>query len=202
LDPDVPVAVASRNFDKVRELFVLWGGAPPSLVEPPDEYPDVDEVYGTYEANAVLKARTLAELIGRPALADDSGIEVEALRWEPGVLSARTPSPESSPKERNAYILDAVAAGSGTRRARFVCVCALVVPGFKPIMGRGEVEGTIADWPRGTGGFGYDPIFIYPPFRKTFAEIPATMKHGVSHRGRAVRALRQHLALIAAGKPQ
>ena len=64
-------------------------------------------------------------------------------------------------------------------------------------MGRGEVEGMIADWPRGSGGFGYDPIFIYPPYRKTFAEIAPAMKHGVSHRGRAVRALRQHLALIA-----
>jgi XTP/dITP diphosphohydrolase len=198
LDPDVPVAVASRNFDKVRELLVLWGSVAPALVEPPDDYPDVDEIYDTYEANAVLKARTLAEMSGGPALADDSGIEVEALRWGPGVLSARTPSVHSTSKERNANILDAVAAGPGTRRARFVCVCALVVPGYDPVVARGEIDGMIADWPRGTNGFGYDPIFIYPPYRKTFAEIPAGMKHGVSHRGRAVRALRERLALMAA----
>ena len=112
------------------------------------------------------------------------------MQWGPGVLSARTPSAQATWEQRNANILDGVARGAGSRRARFVCVCALVVPGFDPVIARGEVEGTIADWPRGTNGFGYDPIFVYPPYRKTFAEIPAAMKHGVSHRGRAVRALR------------
>jgi len=189
----VSVAVASRNVDKVRELLMLWGSRPPALVGPPDEYPDVAEIYDTYEANAILKARTLAEISGGPALADDSGIEVEAMQWGPGVLSARTPSAQSTWEERNNHILAEVAAGPGTRRARFVCACAMVVPGFEPVVARGEVEGTIADWPRGTNGFGYDPIFIYPPYRKTFAEIPAAMKHGVSHRGRAVRALREQL---------
>jgi XTP/dITP diphosphohydrolase len=190
LDPLVAVAIASRNLDKVRELRVLWGGVPPALVEAPNVYPEVAESFDSYEGNALLKARTLAELIGKPALADDSGIEVEAMAWGPGVLSARTPSAESSWEERNAHILSAVDQGSGTRRARFVCVCALIAPGFEPVVARGEVEGLIAEAPRGNNGFGYDPIFVYPPYGKTFAEVPEEMKHAVSHRGRAVRALR------------
>ena len=171
----------------------MWGAAPPALVPPPESYPEVDEIYETYEANAILKARTLAALTGRPALADDSGIEVEAMGWAPGVRSARTPSAEASWTERNAHILAAVDSGPGTRRARFVCVCALAAPGFDPVIGRGEVEGLVAQSPRGDNGFGYDPIFLYPPYGKTFAEVPPEMKHAVSHRGRAIRALREIL---------
>ena len=194
LDPAVAVVVASRNADKVRELQVLWGDGLPVLVAAGPEYPEVQEVFDTYEANAVLKARTLAVVTGGPALADDSGIEVEAMGWGPGVLSARTPSLDSTWEERNAHILRAVDHGHGTRRARFVCVCALVVPGHDPVLARGEVEGVIADKPRGSNGFGYDPIFEYPPHNATFAEVRAAMKHAVSHRGRAVRALHAKLS--------
>lgn len=190
LDPRVPIAIASRNADKARELRALWGEAPPPLVDPGDEYPDVVESFPTYEENAVLKARTLSEGCGRPALADDSGIEVEAMDWGPGVLSARTPFAASTWEERNAHILRAVDNARGSRRARYVCVCALVVPGHDPIIARGEVEGLISAVPRGQGGFGYDPIFLYPPYQATFGEVTDAMKHAVSHRGRAVRALR------------
>jgi XTP/dITP diphosphohydrolase len=197
LDLLVPVAIASRNVDKMRELRVLWGDEPPALVEAPEVYPEVAESFDSYEGNALLKARTLAELTGGPALADDSGIEVEAMAWGPGVRSARTPSAESSWEDRNTHILRAVDRGPGTRRARFVCVCALVVPGFEPVVARGEVEGLIAEAPRGSKGFGYDPIFVYPPYGKTFAEVPEDMKHAVSHRGRAVRKLRNRLQVPA-----
>lgn len=175
--------------------MVLWGDDPPPLVGAGDEYPEVQETFDTYEGNALLKARTLSELIGKPALADDSGIEVEAMGWGPAVRSARTPSPDSTWAERNENTLRAVAVNPGSRRARFVCVCALVVPGCEPAIARGEVEGLIADVPRGSNGFGYDPIFFYPPYGKTFAEVPAEMKHAVSHRGRAVLALRAMLAV-------
>ena len=194
LDPRVAVRVASRNVDKAGELIELWGDAPPPLVLPGDEYPDVAETADTYEGNALLKAQALAAVSDGPSLADDSGIEVEAMGWGPGVLSARTPSADVSWQARNAHILEAVARGDGSRRARFVCVCALIVPGFEPVIARGEVEGVIADEPRGENGFGYDPIFVYPPYGGlTFGEVPSRMKHAVSHRGRAVRALRAAL---------
>ena len=194
LDPSVAVLIASRNEDKARELIELWGLEPPSLVLPPPEYPDVPEAAGTYEGNALLKARALADLTGAPALADDSGIEVEALDWGPGVFSARTPSPESTWAERNGYVIKA-ADGYGSRRARYVCVCVLVVPGAEPVIARGQVDGLIADAPRGSNGFGYDPIFVYPPYDgKTFGEVTSAMKHAASHRGRAVCALRSLLA--------
>ena len=162
------------------------------LVMPGDELPDVDERFDTYEENAVAKATALAQVCGGPALADDSGIEVFALGGEPGVRSARAPSPEATPEERNAEILRRLE-GVADRRARFVCVCALVVPGFEPVLARGEVEGLIADQPRGQAGFGYDPIFYYPSYGGTFAEAGQEKKNLVSHRGRAVRALRSQI---------
>jgi XTP/dITP diphosphohydrolase len=190
LDPRVPIAVATKNADKFGELVMLWGDTLPVLVPPGDEYPDVEEPHATYEENALLKATELARLRGGPALADDSGIEVDALGWAPGVVSARTPSPDSTPGERNADILGRLAAlGDVSRRARYVCVCALVVPGQEPLIGRGEVEGEIARESRGPNGFGYDPIFYYPPYGRTFGEVGIAMKHAVSHRARAIRAL-------------
>jgi XTP/dITP diphosphohydrolase len=195
LDPRVPVAVATKNVEKFREIVTLWGDAPPSLVMPGAEYPDVDERFATYEENALLKAAELARIRGGPALADDSGIEVEALGWRPGVLSARTPSAQSSPAERNEHLLAELAAlGDVSRKARFVCVCALVVPGQPPVVARGEVEGEIAREPKGEAGFGYDPIFFYPPYGCTFGEAGVEEKHAVSHRGKAIRALRQRFA--------
>jgi XTP/dITP diphosphohydrolase len=189
------VAVATRNADKFAEIVQLWGETPPPLIIAGPEYPDVDERFSTYEENAVLKAMELARVRGGPALADDSGIEVEALGWGPGVLSARTPSVESTPQQRNQSILAHLAAlGEVSRRARYVCVCALVVPGHQPVVARGDVEGEIALSPRGEGGFGYDPIFYYPPYDRTFGEVDSAMKHAVSHRGRAVRALRALLS--------
>jgi XTP/dITP diphosphohydrolase len=163
-------------------------------VAPGAEYGDVAETGSTYEANALLKARALCALRGAPVLADDSGIEVEALGWGPGVLSARTPVAESSWQERNAHIIRACDDfWDPARRARFVCVCALVVPDREPVIARGEVAGSIALSPAGDAGFGYDPIFIYPPFGMTFAQAGDNRKHLVSHRGRAVRALRAKL---------
>lgn len=194
LDPLVPVAVATKNVEKFREIVTLWGDTPPLLVMPGAEYPDVDERFATYEENAVLKATELARVRGGPALADDSGIEVEALGWRPGVLSARTPSAQASPSERNEHLLKELAAlGDVSRKARFVCVCALVVPGEPPVVAHGEVEGEIAHEPRGDAGFGFDPIFFYPPYGCTFGEAGIEKKHAVSHRGRALRALRKKL---------
>jgi XTP/dITP diphosphohydrolase len=203
LDQGMSIAIASRNAGKVRELIGLWGSEPPALIAHGGEYADVEETGSTYEANALLKARALALARGGPALADDSGIEVEALGWGPGVLSARTPAPDTSWEERNAHIIRACDAfGDLARRARFVCVCVLLVPGFAPLVARGEVEGSIARVPTGDSGFGYDPIFVYSPYGMTFAQAGDTRKQLVSHRGRAVRALRTMLELATALDPK
>jgi XTP/dITP diphosphohydrolase len=193
-DRDAIVTVATGNAGKLRELLRLWGSEPPLLIGPGASYVEVAETGATYEENALLKAVALSRLLSAPALADDSGIEVEALQWGPGVLSARTPSPESSWQERNTHIIAACNEfGDVARRARFVCVCALVVPGVPPLVARGEVEGTIARAPVGDARFGYDPIFNYPPFGMTFAQAGEERKDSVSHRGLAVRAMRELL---------
>ena len=186
--------VATKNLDKFREIETLWGTFRPTVVIAGDAYPDVDEHGDTYEENAVTKASALAEIIGGAALADDSGIEVEAMDWGPGVRSARTPRVGALSPERNEHVLRLVEGKS--RAARFVSVCVLVVPGFTPLIARGEVEGVIAQHSLGTNGFGYDPIFWYPPYGATFGQVEAARKHAVSHRGRAVRALQEKLARL------
>jgi len=190
----MPITIATGNSDKLREIITLWGSFLPPVAAAHGDYHEVDETGETYEENATIKAAALAELIKGPALADDSGIEVEALGWGPGVRSARTPYAGAPPAERNENILRAVS-GKG-RAARFVSVCALVVPGYEPVIGRGEVQGSIAERALGSNGFGYDPIFFYPPYGATFAQIEAHQKHAVSHRGEAVRALQLGIATL------
>jgi XTP/dITP diphosphohydrolase len=194
LDPRRPIVVATKNLDKFREIETLWGAFVPSVMIAGEVYPDVDEHGATYEENAVTKAAALAELIQGPALADDSGIEVEAMDWGPGVRSARTPRVGALSPERNENVLRAVKGKN--RAARFVSVCVLVTPGFAPVIARGEVEGVIAERSLGTNGFGYDPIFWYPPYGATFGQVETARKHAVSHRGRAVRALQEKLARL------
>jgi XTP/dITP diphosphohydrolase len=167
---------------------------------PGDDYVAAAEPFDSYEQNALAKALALAHARHGPALADDSGIEVAALGAGPGVRSARTPRASASPAERNQDLLERLAAtGDADRRARYVCVCALVIPGAPPLVARGEVEGAIADAPRGSRGFGHDPIFYYPPLGRTFGELAAREKNDVSHRGRALRALRAMFERRAAG---
>ncbi|MDQ2818648.1 MAG: non-canonical purine NTP pyrophosphatase [Candidatus Eremiobacteraeota bacterium] len=197
LHSDESIIVATSNHAKLRELIALWGEAKPQLVAAPEDYQPVEEPFDAYEQNAVAKARALSDLTHAPVLADDSGLEVEALGWGPGVRSARTPSASAGCHERNADILNRLSATNDLhRRARFVCVCALVVPGFEALSARGESEGTIALAARGSAGFGYDPIFIYPAYGVTFAQAGEDMKHAVSHRGHALRALRARMASL------
>lgn len=190
------IFVATKNADKFRELSILWGDDPrlPRLTPPPPEYSNVDEVELTYQGNALLKARALSQLVKAPALADDSGIEVAALGGAPGVRSARTPRADASAAERNEWILAELAGMPGeSRRARMVCACAFVAPGADDLVECGEIEGEIADAPGGHGGFGYDAIFVYPPFRMRLAEAGEEKKNEVSHRARAIRGLQEQL---------
>jgi len=194
LDPRTPITIATGNSDKLREIVALWGSFLPPVTAVSGDYQEVDETGETYEENATIKAAALAELIGGPALADDSGIEVEVLGWGPGVRSARTPYAGAPPAERNENILRAVAGKS--RAARFVSVCALVVSGYEPVIGRGEVQGFIAERALGSNGFGYDPIFLYEPYHQTFGQVDTRLKHAVSHRGGAIRSLQTKLGLL------
>lgn len=165
-------------------------------------YPTVVEDGVTFEENALKKARTLAEFSGRVTLADDSGLEVDALGGAPGIHSARCGGEEADDIRNNQKLLRALAGVPEDKRtARFVCVLALCAP---PALGggewlfRGECAGRIAFAPRGENGFGYDPLFWYPPLSLTFAELDREAKSRVSHRGRA---LKEFTAAVASLPP-
>ena len=150
----------------------------------------VEETGGSYAMNAVLKAKAWAEASGLPSLADDSGLEVAALGGLPGVRSARIV--EGTDEDRNRWLLSQME-GRGDRRARFVAALALSVPGRWTLVCEGECPGRIAERPSGTGGFGYDPLFLSDGLDGSFADIPPETKNAVSHRAAALRALLQVL---------
>ena len=156
-------------------------------------WPDIVEDGATFEENALKKARTLAEFSGRLTLADDSGLEVDALRGAPGVRSARFAGEGADDRRNNEKLLRALeGVPPENRNARFVCVLALCAPsetGNKEWIIREECRGCIVFSPRGENGFGYDPLFFYPPFGKTFGELDRETKASVSHRGKALRKL-------------
>jgi XTP/dITP diphosphohydrolase len=219
-----PFVLATGNPDKAREVAEVLAdvlGAPVAayaveaagttigfVVSPPDRLPgalaglrelatapDVEETGGTLEENARIKARGVGEALGMPAVADDTGLEVDALGGEPGVRSARFAGPGASYDDNVALLLRRLEGAAPTaRRARFVTVALGWWPEGIEVSERGVVEGTIVDAPRGRGGFGYDPVFA--PFEgdgRTFAEMSPAEKHRISHRGRAFRALAAHL---------
>ena len=156
---------------------------------------DVEETGTTFEENSYQKAYAVMKATGMPALADDSGIAVDALNGEPGVYSARYGSdPSMSDWDRLELLLkNAEQIPDGQRQAQFVCVITFVTPEGQVIQARGEIHGELLREPRGENGFGYDPIFYYPPFGKTAAEISAEEKHEVSHRGKALRVFYEKL---------
>lgn len=184
--------MATENAHKLREVR--------EMLEPLGyRVRGVEEVAGyavvedgeTFEANALEKARVLSELTGAPAFADDSGIEVDALDGRPGVYSARYAGVDGADQDRanlEKLLEELDGVPEPERTARYVCALAYVVPGRDPEMFRGTLEGRIIDAPRGSGGFGYDPIFLLPHRGLTVAEISADEKHAISHRGKAVRA--------------
>ena len=156
---------------------------------------DVEETGTTFEENSLIKARAVMEATGLPALADDSGIAVDALNGEPGVYSARYGFDESLDDWGRMMLLlkNTEHVPDGRRQAKFVCVISFITPDGKIIQARGEIHGELTRQPRGQNGFGYDPIFYYPPFGQTTAEIPAEQKNAVSHRGNALRILNEKL---------
>lgn len=156
-----------------------------------------DETADTYAGNALIKARAAAGLTGCLVLADDSGLEVDALGGAPGLRSARYGGPGLDDAGRVRLLLDALrAVPAAERTARFRCVIALVEPDGRERLVKGTVEGRIAEAPRGKGGFGYDPVFFYPPLGRTLAELSEAEKARVSHRARAVAGARELLGAI------
>jgi XTP/dITP diphosphohydrolase len=165
-----------------------------SLADYPGAVPP-EENQDTYEGNALLKARAAARLTGQWALGDDSGLEVDALGGAPGLHSARYGGPGLDDPGRCARLLEALRDVPDERRgARFRCVIAIVDPGGREWVVEGVAEGRILRAPRGTGGFGYDPLFFYPPLGRTFGELSDEEKSHVSHRARAAAQARRLLA--------
>lgn len=188
--------MASTNPGKVREIRAALAGLPIRIVGLADILPGVAyrERGRTFEENARSKALYYSRRSGLPTLAEDSGLEVEALGLAPGVKSARFAAPHPSDAANNRKLLRLLAGVPGKRRrARFVCVMVLAAGGRVAHEVRGEARGTIAEEPRGAGGFGYDPLFYSPGPRKTFAELSPDEKNAVSHRGRAVRKMTARL---------
>ena len=191
------LVVATLNPGKARELARLLAGLAGEIVS----FSDVpgaalpEETGTTYRDNALLKARAAARATGLPALGDDSGLEVDALGGAPGIHSARFGGPGLDDAGRTALLLERLRdIPDEQRTARFRCVLALLDAEGRERFVEGTVEGVISREPRGTGGFGYDPVFFYPPRRCTLAELSADEKSRVDHRGAAVQALRALLA--------
>jgi XTP/dITP diphosphohydrolase len=189
---DPVLVLATRNPGKLielRRLLAPWAWRLQSLDEVGFEGPLVEPGPG-YAESAMAKAFAVSDAIGLPALADDSGIEVDALRGWPGPLSARWMGDAASDADRVRGLLDEVARRSpDDRRARYVCVAALARPGAEPMTARGECLGTLTEEPRGSSGFGYDPVFLSIDLGITFGEAWEEAKAQVSHRARALARL-------------
>ena len=189
------LVLATRNAGKVDELRALLSDLPIDLIpaDALDAPPDVEEDADTLDGNARKKAEAFHALTGLPALADDTGLEVAALDGAPGVHTARFAGPNATPDDNKRKLLE-VLDGVADRRARFRTVVALVGSDGTARTFEGVCAGTIISAPRGDGGFGYDPLFQPDGHDQTFAEMPPEAKNEISHRRRALDALRQFLA--------
>lgn len=195
------LVLATRNSGKILELVELLSGLPVRLLthEDFDEWPDLEETGSSFEENALAKATTLSEWSGLPALADDSGLEVDALGGRPGVRSARYAGAQGDSAANIALLLEEMeGVPDGERGARFVCVIVLAGPGGDALDVEGTCDGFISRSARGEGGFGYDPVFLPLGMEKTMADLSLDEKNVISHRGKALRRLR---ALLEAGRP-
>ena len=192
--------LASRNKKKIQEVEAILATHFPGVrilsLDDVGYVGDIEENGTTYEENALIKARTAVEAGGHryAAIADDSGLSVDALDGAPGVYSARYAGGHGDDAANNALLLKNLAhLPEAERTARFVCCIALVYPDGCEMTVRGETEGIIIDEARGNGGFGYDPYFYYRPFGKTFSELTAEEKNAISHRGKAIAKLAEIL---------
>jgi len=190
------IVLATTNRNKVREIRALLAGVDVDIVglESFDPIEAPEETGTTFEENAALKARYYAGATGLPAIAEDSGLEIDALDGQPGVESARFGGVDSSYPEKFSKLYEMLdRRGGRDSTARFVCAVALAERNEIRFQARGTVEGRISPEPKGHHGFGYDPIFFFPPEGRTLAEVSDEVKRAVSHRGNAFRHLRAWL---------
>ena len=189
------IVVGSRNAGKIREIQAVLADLPYEIVGLPDEgVSDAEETGETFQENAVIKARYYCQHTGEYCLADDSGLEVDALQGAPGVYSARFAGAHASDSENNRKLLEELAeVPENQRTARFRSVLALVGPDGNVLLSEGVCEGIILFEPRGSGGFGYDPLFFVTGQGKTMAEMKLEEKNQISHRGNALRAFKEKL---------
>ncbi|OZM57894.1 non-canonical purine NTP pyrophosphatase [Lottiidibacillus patelloidae] len=186
------VIIATENKGKIKEfkeLFAEKGIEVQSLLDLsfPDE---IEETGSTFEENAIIKAAALADYYQKPVIADDSGLEIDALDGEPGVYSARYAGGAKNDDANMEKVLENLkGVEESDRTARFVCVIAVVIPGQNPFTYRGTCEGLIANGKTGTNGFGYDPIFYLPEYKKTMAQLLSEEKNRISHRANAIKQL-------------
>lgn len=192
------IVLATSNRGKISEIkdILDFSSVEWVTIEDQPEWPEVVEDGQTFLENATLKAGALSQFFGEPALADDSGLEVEALENRPGIKSARFAGPKATDEENITKLLDDLIKASlrdeRSRVARFLSVVVLYWPGGRTISAVGQCQGIIATEPRGAFGFGYDPIFIPSGYGRTMAELSPAEKNKLSHRGSALRELRQH----------
>jgi XTP/dITP diphosphohydrolase len=191
----VRLVIATANPDKAVEIAALLGPTV-ELVPRPASVGDVEETADTLVGNARLKAQAIAEAAGEPAVADDTGLEVDALGGRPGVWAARYAGEDATYADNvDKLLAELREVPPGERRARFRTVALVRWPDGREVAAEGSVDGTIAEEPRGTNGFGYDPVFVPDEGGgRTYAEMTAEEKHAVSHRGRAFRALAEALS--------
>lgn len=191
MDLPLTLVIATGNPGKTAEIRDLLKGFPINIKNLDDfgPIPPVVEDGETFDENAYKKSSFVSKILGYPALADDSGLVVEALDGAPGVFSARYAGENASDHRRYTKLLEEMK-GHTNRRAAFECVISLAVPTGAALTYEGRCEGLIAEKPAGEGGFGYDPVFYYPPLKKTFGELSRQEKSRISHRGKALKELK------------
>jgi XTP/dITP diphosphohydrolase len=185
------LVIATRNKGKTLEIKKLLNDFPVEIKNLDDfgPIPHLEEDGDTFDENAYKKASFAARILGLPALADDSGLTVEALGGAPGIHSARYAGENATDEQRYLQLLDEMK-GKSNRNAAFECVISIAVPTGPALTYEARCEGLITTEPAGSNGFGYDPVFFYPPYNKTFAQITIEEKNRISHRGKALAELR------------
>ena len=191
MESPIILVIATRNKGKTKEIRDLLNGFQVDIKNLDDfgPIPHIEEDGDTFDENAYKKASFAARVLGLPALADDSGLIVEALGNAPGIHSARYAGENATDQERWLKLLDEMK-GKTNRKAVFECVISVAVPTGAALTYEARCEGTIAEEPAGSNGFGYDPVFYYPPLQKTFAQITRNEKNRISHRGKALAELK------------
>ena len=188
----ISIVIATRNKGKTAEIREMLKDFSVNIKNLDDfgQIPEIEEDGDTFDENAYKKASVTARILGIPALADDSGLLVESLGGAPGVYSARYAGAKATDKQRGEKLLEEMK-GKTNRKAAFECVISIAVPSGPALTYEASCEGLITEEPAGQNGFGYDPVFFFPPLKKTFAELTRTEKSRVSHRGKALSELKE-----------